>query len=62
MAPKPFSSFSTPMIQYTRPTVNNLINNLPDVLKSSRQFLSWKIERDGKKVPLKPDGRSWGNY
>jgi hypothetical protein len=50
------------MIQFTRPTVDNLINNLPDVLKSSRQFLAWNVEADGKKVPLKEDVSSWGNY
>jgi len=49
-------------MQYARPSVDNLVNNLPSVLKSSRQFLAWKVERDGKKVPLKPDERSWGNY
>jgi hypothetical protein len=50
------------MIQYARPTVDNLVNNLPDVLKSSRQFLAWNLEAGGKKVPLKEDGSSWGNY
>jgi hypothetical protein len=47
---------------YTRPSVDNLINNLPDVLKSSRQFVPWNVERGQKKVPLKADGTSWGNY
>jgi hypothetical protein len=50
------------MFQYERPTVDNLINNLPQVLKSSRQFLPWNVEGEGKKVPLKQDGTSWGNY
>jgi hypothetical protein len=50
------------MIEYARPSVDNLINNLPDILKSSRQYLVWDVEAGGKKVPLKPDGRSWGNY
>jgi primase-polymerase (primpol)-like protein len=50
------------MIQYTRPSVDNLINNVPDVLKSSHQFLSWNLERGAKKVPLKDDGSSWGSY
>jgi hypothetical protein len=49
------------MSQYARPSVDNLINNLPVVLKSSRQFLAWN-EVDGKKAPLKQDGTSWGNY
>lgn len=50
-------------MEYARPSVDNLINNLPSVLKSSRQFIGWKAEGDGRKVPLKPDGRSsWGNY
>jgi len=48
------------MFQYARPSADNLINNLPDILKSSRQFLAWN-EVDGKKVPHTPDGR-WGNY
>jgi len=50
------------MIQYARPTVDNLINNLPRILKSSRQFVAWNVERGDKKVPLKSDGHSWGNY
>jgi hypothetical protein len=50
------------MIQYIRPTVDNLINNLPDVLKSSRQFVAWNPKAGGKKVPLDGDGHSWGNY
>jgi hypothetical protein len=49
-------------MEYTRPSVENLINNLPSVLKSSRQFLPWNLERDEKKVPLKSDGRPWGNF
>jgi hypothetical protein len=49
-------------MDYARPCVDNLINNLPCVLKSPRQFLGWNHERDGKKVPLKADGSSWGNY
>jgi hypothetical protein len=50
------------MIQYARPTVDNLINNLPDLLKSSRQFLAWNVEAGEKKVPLRADGGAWGNY
>jgi primase-polymerase (primpol)-like protein len=49
------------MIKYARPSVDNLINNLPGVLKSSRQFLAWAAASD-KKIPLRQDGRSWGNY
>jgi hypothetical protein len=49
-------------MDYARPSVDNLINNLPSVLKSSRQFLPWNKERDGKKVPLKLDGRPWGDF
>src|ERR1035438_934089 len=54
--------FSTQMFQYERPTVDNLIHNLPSALKSSRQFLPWNVELGDKKVPLKSDGHSWGNY
>jgi len=50
------------MFQYERPTVDNLINNLPSVLKSSRQFVAWNPKADGKKVPLDGDGHSWGDY
>jgi hypothetical protein len=50
------------MIHYTPPSVDNLVNNLPGVLKSSRQFLTWNVEAGGKKVPLKKDGSSWGSY
>lgn len=49
------------MFQYERPTVDNLIDNLPSVLKSSRQFVAWN-PKAGKKVPLDGDGHSWGNY
>ena len=49
------------VIHYTPPSVDNLVNNLPDVLKSSRQFLPW-VPREGKKVPLKANGNEWGNY
>lgn len=34
-------------MDYARPSVDDLINNLPCVLKSSRQFLPWNRERDG---------------
>ena len=50
------------MIQYARPSVDNLINNLPEVLKSSRQFLAWNVEAGRKKVPLRADGSAWGSY
>jgi hypothetical protein len=49
-------------MEYARPSVDNLINNLPCILKSSRQFLAWNLERGEKKVPIKPDGRPWGDY
>jgi len=49
-------------MQYARPSVDNLINNLPSVLKSSRQFILWRLEQGEKKVPLKPGGSSWGSY
>jgi len=29
------------MFQYVRPSVDNLINDLPEILKGSRQFLAW---------------------
>src|ERR1039458_6412680 len=48
------------MIHLTRPVVANLVRNLPDELRTSRQFLNWNATRDGKKIPLAPDG-SWGN-
>ena len=48
-------------MEYARPSVDNLINNLPSVLKPLDQFPLWNEERGGKKVPLKPDGTSWGN-
>jgi hypothetical protein len=50
------------MFQYERPTVDNLINNLPSVLKSSRQFVAWNPKAGGKKVPLDGYGHAWGNY
>jgi hypothetical protein len=52
----------TKMIPYKRPTVDDLINNVPSVLKSSRQFVAWNPKAGGKKVPLDGDGQSWGNY
>ena len=48
------------MSRYTPPTVDNLVRNLPDELKGSRQFLNWTPTRDGKKIPLARDG-TWGN-
>src|SRR6266404_6382323 len=50
------------MTQFTRPSIHNLINNLPDTLKSCRQLLAWNLEAGGKKVPLKTDGSRWGSY
>jgi len=50
------------MLQYARPSVDNLINNVPDIMKSSRQFLAWDVKAGSKKVPLNPGGKSWGNY
>ena len=47
-------------MEYARPSVDNLIKNLPNVLKSPRQFLARNLDAGGKKVPLKADGRSWG--
>ena len=61
-SPFVFARTRIKMFEYERPTVDNLINNLPSVLKSSRQFVCWNIERRDKKVPLQSDGRSWGNY
>jgi hypothetical protein len=49
-------------MKYARPSVDDLINNVPCILKSSRQFLAWNLERGEKKVPLTPDGHSWGDY
>src|SRR5258707_1069579 len=50
------------MIQYARPSVDNLINNLPDALKSCRQLIAWNLEAGSKKVPLKADGSRGGSY
>lgn len=44
------------MIKYTPPSVDNLVNNLPDVLKQARQFLSW-VPRGEKKIPVTRDGK-----
>ena len=49
-------------MHFERPTADNLVNNIPEVLKPCRQFLPWNLEAGAKKVPLKPDGGSWGNY
>lgn len=48
-------------MQYIRPSVDDLVECVPAVLRSSRQFLPWNLEAGGKKVPLKADGNSWGD-
>ncbi len=50
------------MIHYTPPSVDNLVNSLPDELGLSRQFVAWSVEHGRKKVPLKADGSPWGDY
>ena len=52
----------SPTVTFTPPSVENLINNLPEILKSSRQFLPWNLEKGDKKVPLKENRKSWGDY
>ena len=44
------------------PLISDLEANIPAILKSSRQFIPWRLEHEDRKVPLKPDGSSWGNY
>ena len=56
------SAKDCPTVTFTPPSIENLINNLPEVLKSSRQFLPWNLEGGDKKVPLKENGKSWGDY
>lgn len=50
------------MIQHSPTSIDNLVNNLPDVLKASRQFVAWNPGRGEKKVPLKAGGSRGGNY
>src|SRR3954454_1468159 len=41
--------------------VDALVHNIPAVLRGARQFLPWRSDARGKKIPLRPNGTN-ANY
>jgi hypothetical protein len=43
-------------MQLIPPDIDALIRHTPEVLRQGRQFLVWKSNEHGKKIPIRPDG------